>query len=216
MPDSATAAERMVRSQLRGRDVRDERVLAAMQHVPRHRFVPEVDMERAYGDHALPTAEGQTISQPYIVAKMTELLAVEPGMNVLEVGGGSGYQAAVLAQLGARVVSMERYASLARQAERTVRAIMPEASVQFVVGDGTLGYPLAAPFDRILITAATPKVPAPLDEQLADPGRVVAPIGDSAQQWLTVRRREGGALTERAVLACRFVPLLGAHGFREV
>jgi len=211
--DVEQAAAQMVDKQLKARDVRDDRVLKAMQRVPRHRFVPEVDVAGAYADRALPTEAGQTISQPYIVARMTELLSVSPGMKVLEVGTGSGYQAAVLAEMGARVVGIEAEPSLVKRAEQILNELVPEASVQVVAGDGTLGYPEQAPFDRILITAAAPDLPEPLAEQLADPGRAVLPVGDRAHQVLAVMELEHGRWRQTDDTPCRFVPLTGAHGW---
>jgi protein-L-isoaspartate(D-aspartate) O-methyltransferase len=208
------AAERMVRHQLGG--IRDQRVLAAMRAVPRHAFVPHVSIEQAYSDRALPTLNDQTISQPYIVARMSELLAVEPGNRVLEVGTGSGYQAAVLAAMGAHVIGIERDAELAEQAQQTIAGLdLGEAvgSVQVVTADGTLGYPALAPYDRILIAAAAPKLPEPLAEQLADPGRAVLPIGDRLQQVLTILDKREGQWSQSEDTPCRFVPLIGAYGF---
>ena len=205
----AQAAQRMVRTQLRPRGVRDPAVLEAMQHVERHRFIPGLPPEQAYGDHALPTAEGQTISQPYVVAHMTELLQLEPGMRVLEVGTGSGYHTAVLAALGAVVVSLERHATLADAARRRLAELCPQASITVVVGDGSLGYAAEAPYDRILVAAAAPRLPEALDAQLAAQGRMVIPLGDRHGQVLAVFERRGDELLRRDDLPCRFVPLIG-------
>lgn len=209
MDEAARAARQMVRTQLRDRGIRDVRVLEAMRRVPRHLFVPEVDIATAYGDHALPTAEGQTISQPYIVARMSELLDVQPSLKVLEIGTGSGYQTAVLAALGAQVISLERHASLAQRARQTLKQIVPGAAIEIVVGDGTVGYPLASPYDRILVTAASPRVLDAYRQQLADGGRLVLPVGDRDKQVLTVVDRRGDRYTPRDDLSCRFVPLVG-------
>ncbi|MFA9476836.1 protein-L-isoaspartate(D-aspartate) O-methyltransferase [Phycisphaerales bacterium AB-hyl4] len=214
------AAKQMVQQQLRDRGIRDERVLAAMQRVPRHLFVPDVDIETAYSDHALPTAEGQTISQPYIVAYMTELLRIEPSVKVLEIGTGSGYQTAVLALLGAQVISVERHAGLADRARVALNQVLPGemgAGVQVVVGDGTVGYPLASPYDRIIVTAAAPRVPGAYRKQLAEGGRLVLPVGDREKQVLTVVDRKKDEFVESQGLTCRFVPLVGedAWGFGE-
>jgi protein-L-isoaspartate(D-aspartate) O-methyltransferase len=216
--DAETAARAMVAQQLEPRGIRDRRVLEAMQRVPRHAFVPGVDIATAYDDRALPTQHGQTISQPYIVARMTELLSVEPGDMVLEVGAGSGYQAAVLAAMGANVVGIERDQALVERARQTLDQLElgPGAgSIEIIAGDGTCGCPERAPFDRILITAATPDLPTPLAEQLRDPGRAVLPIGDRAQQMLTVIDHRDKQWTRTEDTPCRFVPLLGAHGFDE-
>lgn len=213
----------MVEHDLRRRGVRDPRVLEAMRRVPRHRFVPGMPVERAYADRALPTAEGQTISQPYIVARMTELLHVDPGVRVLEIGTGSGYQAAVLATLGARVVSVERSPALAERARQVLADVLGEieavedgdAAVRVVVGDGTLGWPEGAPYDRIMVTAAAPSVPEAYREQLADPGLIVIPLGDREQQYLTVIQRREGQFVQTRDTGCRFVPLVGEAGWGE-
>ncbi|MCG8511411.1 MAG: protein-L-isoaspartate(D-aspartate) O-methyltransferase [Rhodospirillales bacterium] len=203
----------MVDQQLIARDIRDPRVLQAMRQVPRHRFVPDQPLERAYADCALPTLNGQTISQPYIVAKMTELLSIRPGMKVLEVGTGSGYQTMLLAALGASVISIERDAALVTQAKAILREIAPGAGIVVVTGDGTLGYPVAAPYDRIIITAAAPRLPQPLHDQLADQGRIVAPIGGREQQTLTTFTRDADDWVDEAHTPCRFVPLIGQEGW---
>ena len=206
-------AERMVREQLEDRGIRDPRVLAAMRSVPRHAFMPDASVEAAYADHAMPTAEGQTISQPYIVAKMTELLAVEPGMRVLEVGCGSGYQSAVLLEMGAEVVGVERHAGLAEAARTRLTRRYDPARFTVIEGDGSMGCEAHAPYDRILVTAAAPRPPLPLRRQLADPGRLVIPLGDRTSQRLTVMDLRDGQWTRSDNTPCRFVPLLGEHGF---
>ena len=210
------AIETMIHQQLEARGIRDPRVLEAMRRVPRHQFVPSVDLVTAYADRALPTRNGQTISQPYIVARMTELLQIEPGQRVLEVGAGSGYQAAVLMAMGAHVIGIERDPELAGEAERALTALDlgdRADTVTIITGDGTCGSPDHAPFDRILATAAAPDLPTPLAEQLRDPGRAVLPIGDRAQQVLTVIDHRDGQWTRTTDTPCRFVPLIGAHGF---
>ncbi|HEY6959726.1 MAG TPA: protein-L-isoaspartate(D-aspartate) O-methyltransferase [Candidatus Limnocylindria bacterium] len=204
---SVTRAEMV--AQLRHLGIRDDRVLDAMARVPRVEFVRESDREVAYGDHALPIGEGQTISQPYVVARMTELLEVGPTHHVLEVGTGSGYQAAVLAELAHDVVSVERHRSLA-DAARERLARLGHENVRVVHADASLGYPDAAPYDRILVTAATPAIAPALDAQLAAGGRVVAPVGDEQMQELVVRDANG---RERRHGAVRFVPLRGRGGF---
>jgi protein-L-isoaspartate(D-aspartate) O-methyltransferase len=215
-PDQA--ARKMVQQQLAGRGIRDPRVLEAMRCVPRHQFVPESSIDVAYADRALPTRNGQTISQPYIVARMTELLTVEPGSRVLEVGAGSGYQLAVLAAMGAEVFGVERDPDLLAQA-RTALDQMPTGAntdrIHLMAGDGTRGWPAQAPFDRILITAAAPALPEPVAGQLADPGRAVLPIGDQHHQVLTLIDHRDGQWVRTEDTACRFVPLLGAFGFSE-
>jgi protein-L-isoaspartate(D-aspartate) O-methyltransferase len=206
--------ERMVATQLRARGIRDERVLAAILAVPREQFVPDWQRGAAYADEALPIPAGQTISQPYMVARMTELLAVGPGDRVLEIGTGSGYQAAVLAALGARVTTIERHAELAAAArERLVRLGFGDA-VEVRVGDGSLGDPDGAPWPAILVTAAAPSVPLPLREQL-DPngGRLVVPVGSRDRQDLILVTRRGDEWLEHDDGPCVFVPLVGEAGF---
>ena len=190
--------------------IRDRRVLDAMARVPREEFVSPADRDDAYGDHALAIGEGQTISQPYVVARMTELLATEPEHRVLEVGTGSGYQAAVLGELVREVISIERHASLADTArDRLSRLGYP--NVRVIHADASLGYPLEAPYDRILITAATPAIDPALEHQLTADGRIVAPVGDLDLQELVVRDARGSEQRHGAV---KFVPLRGEAGFR--
>jgi protein-L-isoaspartate(D-aspartate) O-methyltransferase len=195
----------MVREQLERRGIRDPRVLAAMRTVPRHEFVPDAWRARAYEDGALPIGDGQTISQPYVVAVMTQLASVERGARVLEVGTGSGYQAAVLAELTDDVYSIEIVAALARRAAETLRRLGYSA-VRVRHGDGRRGWPEAAPFGAILVTAAAGEVPPALLEQLADGGRLVMPVGGEDQHLLVYRRR-GARVEVRRVLPVRFVPL---------
>lgn len=197
--------------QLRRFGIRDVRVLDAMAHVPREDFVHASDREVAYGDHALPIGEGQTISQPYVVARMTELLDPRSTDRVLEVGTGSGYQAAVLGQLAADVVTVERHASLA-DAARELLARAGYRNVRVVNDDASLGYPAKAPYDRILITAAAPRIDPALAAQLTPSGRLVAPVGDQEVQELVVHHANGREERHGAV---RFVPLRGEAGFRS-
>jgi protein-L-isoaspartate(D-aspartate) O-methyltransferase len=205
--DPSLLRERMVKEQIEARGVRDPRVLAALLKVPRHLFVPGASIEQAYMDTPLPIGNGQTISQPYIVAVMTEALALRGGDKVLEVGTGSGYQAAVLAELGARVYSIEILAPLAREAaERLARLGYKNVSVR--TGDGYRGWPEAAPFDGILVTAAAARIPEPLKEQLEDGGRLVLPVGGPSQELLVVARRGKTYSTER-LFPVRFVPMTG-------
>jgi len=204
----------MVARQLRGRGIGDERVLAALQAVPREQFVPDWQRGSAYADEALPIPAGQTISQPYMVARMTELLAVSPGERVLEVGTGSGYQAAVLATLGARVTTIERHAELAAAArERLVRLGFGD-EVEVRVGDGSIGDSAGAPWPAIVVTAAAPSVPLPLREQLdPDGGRLVVPVGSRERQDLILVTRRGDEWLEHNDGPCVFVPLVGEAGF---
>ena len=199
----------MVR-QLERFGIRDRRVLDAMAGVPREEFVGATDRDVAYGDHALAIGEGQTISQPYVVARMTELLATEPGHRVLEVGTGSGYQAAVLGELVRELISIERHASLADAARERLERL-GYANVRVIHADASLGYPPEAPYDRILITAATPAIDPALVQQLTADGRIVAPIGDLDLQELVVRDARGRVEHHGPV---RFVPLRGEGGFR--
>ncbi len=212
VPDFARRRAALV-EHLRGEGIREERVLAAIGAVPRERFVPPDLVEEAYDDRALPIGAGQTISQPFVVARMTELLAPRPEDRDLEIGTGSGYQTAVLAYLVREVVSIERHAELAEAASVRLAEIGVR-NVTVILGDGSAGYPERAPYDGILITAATPAVPKPLADQCAPGGRIVAPVGARELQELTVFVREDG-LAPRAVESVKFVPLIGKHGFRE-
>jgi protein-L-isoaspartate(D-aspartate) O-methyltransferase len=204
----------MVQQQLRGRDIHDERVLAAMEKVPREAFVPQELSRRAYSDEALPIGAGQTISQPYMVARIAEALALHGSERVLDVGTGSGYQAAVLAELAEDVHSIERIPELAERARDNLRAAGYER-VEVHVGDGTLGDAEHAPFDAIAVAAAAPELPATLYEQLRPNGRFVIPVGSRRGQdlQLIVRSPEGPAVV--ATVPCRFVPLVGREGFTE-
>jgi protein-L-isoaspartate(D-aspartate) O-methyltransferase len=211
-PDPASQRTVMVEQQLRARDVVDERVLAAMEKVPREAFLPERVRPRAYEDAALPIGDGQTISQPYMVAKICEALELEGGEHVLDVGTGSGYQAAVLAELAKDVDTIERIPALAQRA----RASLDEAgydNVRVHVGDGSRGLPDEAPFDAIAVAAAAPELPPTLYEQLEPRGRIVVPVGSRGMQRLEVivRSPEGPAVLRS--VPCRFVPLVGEEGF---
>ena len=202
----------MVAEQLRGRDIVDERVLAAMERVPRELFVPESECRRAYADAALPIGEGQTISQPYMVARICEALALRGTERVLDVGTGSGYQAAVLAELAAEVFTIERVPQLAERASGALAAAGFDR-VHVHVGDGTLGLPEHAPFDGIAVAAAAPEFPQTLYDQLVAGGRLVVPVGGPEGQRLlvAVRSPEGPAVLKS--VPCRFVPLVGEKGF---
>ncbi len=214
MRDYEAERKRMVESQLRGRGICDPRVLAAMERVPRHRFLPDPDDAAAHGDHPLPIGSGQTISQPYMVALMTECLHLAGAERVLEIGTGSGYQAAILAELSRRVVTVERLASLADGARR-VLADLGYANVEVVVGDGSFGWPDDAPYDRIIVTAAAPEIAEPWTDQLADRGRLAAPVGDRWGQTLTVVTKRAGKLRHENLCGCVFVPLVGEHGWQK-
>jgi protein-L-isoaspartate(D-aspartate) O-methyltransferase len=204
--------ERMVEEHLVGRGVTAPGVLAAMRRVPRHRFVQEALRARAYGDHPLPIGEEQTISQPFIVGFMTSLLELTGREKVLEVGTGSGYQTAVLAELTRRVCSIERLPRLAERA-RAVLESLGYDNVWVRVGNGALGWPDEAPFDRIIVTAGGPSVPPPLVQQLAEGGRMVLPIGRPDNQVLTVVENVGGDIRQRTHGECKFVPLVGKYAW---
>ena len=206
--------EEMVEHQLRERGIRDEKVLAAMRRVPRHRFVDTALSSRAYGDHALPIGVGQTISQPYMVALMTQSLQLSGGERILEIGTGSGYQAAVLAEFTPRLFSIERHAELARSAAATLKDL-GYSNVILKTGDGTLGWPEHAPYDRIVVTAGAPDVPPALFDQLAEGGLLVIPVGDREVQTLEVIVKERGEALSRRVIECAFVPLVGREGWER-
>jgi len=205
---------RMVDEQIAGRGVKDERVLAVMRKIPRHEFLPEAIRGMAYSDSALPLGEGQTLSQPYMAALMTELLGLKGAERVLEIGTGSGYQAAVLAELCEKVYTVERIKTLADKARAQLDRLGYK-SVAIKVYDGTYGWKEMAPFDAIIVTAGSPDIPAPLVEQLRAGGRMVIPVGDRyGQQLITVVKTAEGVTTERSI-PCVFVPLIGNHGWKE-
>ena len=206
--------ENMVKHQIAARGVKDPRVLGAMARVPRHLFVPDSIADRAYDDSPLPIGEGQTISQPYMVAWMTELLGIGDSDRVLEIGTGSGYQAAILCELAAEVISIEKYPDLAREAQDRLRSL-GYRNITIHVGDGTLGWPQKAPYNGIIVTAGAPSVPQPLLEQLADGGKLVIPVGPSGMQMLNVIRRKGNDYQAREEGTCVFVPLVGKFGWKR-
>jgi len=200
---------RMVNEQLAARDIIDRRVLEVMERIPRHLFVLPAYRDQAYEDYPLPIAEGQTISQPYIVALMTQCLGLEGGEKVLEIGTGSGYQAAVLAEIGARVFSIDINERLAAQAARTLQALGYEG-VQVRCGDGYRGWPEEAPFDAVIVTCASPEVPSALVEQLGEGGCLIIPLGSASHlQTLTLFTKKGGRLQKKAISDVRFVPMTG-------
>jgi protein-L-isoaspartate(D-aspartate) O-methyltransferase len=208
------ARERMVETQIKARGLKDERVLKAMLKVPRHLFVDEALRDQAYGDFPLPIGEGQTISQPYIVALMTEALELKGNERVLEIGTGSGYQTAILAELALWVYTIERFPTLLERAKKVLKELGYK-NISFKLDDGTLGWKEAAPFDAIIVTAASPDIPPPLVEQLAEGGRMVIPVGDEFSQTLIKGVKRGGKLHTKALEPVRFVKLVGAYGFKE-
>ncbi len=208
----ARERERMVEEQVAARGVSDSRVLAAMRCVPRHLFVDEALRERAYGDHPLPIGEGQTISQPFIVGRMTELLRLSGREKVLEVGTGCGYQAAVLAELATRVCTIERIPRLAARARETLQAL-GYRNVWVRTANGTLGWPDEAPFDRVLVAAGGPSVPPPLFEQLVEGGRMVIPVGEATAQVLQVVEKAQGEMRVTQDSGCVFVKLVGKYAW---
>jgi len=205
--------ERMVENQIIRRGIKDERVLDVIRRVPRHLFVPQDIRHLAYSNGPLPIGYGQTISQPYIVALMTELLELTGKEKVLELGTGSGYQAAILSCLAREVYSIERHAALAEQAKK-ILAQLGYDNVVVRVSDGTLGWPEHAPYEAIIVTAAAPDVPQPLIDQLADGGRLVAPVGSRWSQVLVKVKRQGDMLTREHLTPVAFVPLIGEHGWK--
>jgi protein-L-isoaspartate(D-aspartate) O-methyltransferase len=215
MTDESFSKERvaMVEDQLRRRGIHDERLLDAMRRVPRHEFVSREHWRQAYEDHPVVIAEQQTTSQPYIIAAMIQAAGVQPRDHVLEIGAGSGYQTALLAELAAQIIAVERYASLAGTAQATLQR-MGYYNVVVVSGDGTLGWAPASPYDAIIVSAAAPRVPPALLEQLAFRGRLVIPVGDAHEQVLQLfTKQPDGAISMKNLEGCRFVPLIGRHGF---
>lgn len=203
----------MVREQLVGRGITDIKVLAAMRKVPRHLFLPDGFYGNAYEDSALPIGHRQTISQPYVVALMSQLLQAEPGMQVLEIGTGSGYQSAVLSEMGLEVYSIERLRELYSHTSSLLMRLKYR-TIRLKLSDGTVGWPEAAPFDRIIVTAGGPSVPPPLIEQLADPGIMIIPVGEEHKgQRLVLVRKENGQVTRHECGNVAFVDLVGSHGW---
>jgi protein-L-isoaspartate(D-aspartate) O-methyltransferase len=209
-----TKRAQMVEHQIMSRGVKDRLVLDAMRKVPRHLFVPDERTDSAYADRPLPIGCGQTISQPYMVAVMTEALALKGHEKVLEIGTGSGYQAAILAEIADHVVSLERQPELASAAAETLKAL-GYVNVEIMVGDGTKVYPARAPYDGIVVTAGAPDMPHVLIEQLTEGGRLVIPVGNSFQQTLTKVTRRGDDHETEKLEGCVFVPLIGEYGWKE-
>jgi protein-L-isoaspartate(D-aspartate) O-methyltransferase len=205
----------MVVHQLRRRGVRDERVLQVMQAVPRHEFVAPEFWGRAYADEPIPIAEEQTVSQPYIVAFMLEALEIAPEHRVLEIGTGTGYQAALLGKLAHKVTSVERHRELADKARENLTRLA-YSNVAVVHGDGTQGWPADAPYERIIVAAAAPRIPPALWEQLVEGGRIILPLGSPEVQEVTLVRKENGQSLFTRLEGCRFVPLIGEEGFHQL
>ena len=212
--DYARLRKEMVGEQLIPRGIKNKAVLEAFLKVERHLFMPEDARDSAYGDFPVPIGEGQTISQPYIVALMTECLGLTGKEKVLEIGTGSGYQSAILAELAKEVCSVERFASLAGRAEKLLGGLGYN-NIRIKTGDGTLGWPEEGPFDRIIVTAAAPVVPEPLIAQLKDGGKLVLPLGESFSQTLTVLEKKNNKAEATGVCGCVFVPLVGKYGWER-
>jgi len=213
--DFKSLQEEMVTQQIMGRGVVTPRVIAAFRKVPRHLFVPEQFQSHSYNDHPLPIGEGQTISQPYIVALMTDLLDLSGEEKVLEIGTGSGYQAAILAELAKEVYTVERLKLLAEGAEKVLKELNYQ-NVKVLVGDGTKGWKEFSPYKRIMITASAPDVPQPLFEQLDEMGKLVVPIGGKWLQDLTLIEKKKGKMIRKSVCGCVFVPLIGEYGYGDI
>jgi protein-L-isoaspartate(D-aspartate) O-methyltransferase len=217
MPESeefSSQISNMIQTQLRRRGITDDAVLSAMETVPRHEFVPREFREKSYDDVPLPIGDGQTISQPYIVAAMTAALHVRPSDRVLEIGAGCGYQAAVLSRLAGEVFGVERRPELALAASARLERL-GYANIHVHCGDGTLGMPDLAPFDAILVAAAAPAIPQPLLAQLADGGRMIVPVGGAEHQELQLIEKRGKSVRTTILEGCRFVPLVGYHGWQD-
>ncbi len=212
--DYAILRRRMVDEQLIPRGIKEQRVLDIFYKVERHKFIPEELRTSAYADFPVPIGEGQTISQPYIVALMTECLSLTGQEKVLEIGTGSGYQTAILAELAKEVYTIERFDKLARKAEAVLNEL-GYANIKIKVDDGTLGWPQEVPFDRIIITAASPKIPLPLTEQLKEEGKLILPLGGSFSQVLTLAEKKKSGLESTAICGCVFVPLIGKYGYKR-
>jgi len=212
--DYAPLRKRMVEEQLIARGIKNQRVLDAFLKIERHKFIPENLGVSAYADFPVPIGEGQTISQPYIVALMTECLDLTGEEKVLEIGTGSGYQSAVLAELAKEVYSIERFENLAKKAKDTLNELGYK-NIKIKIGDGTLGWLEESPFERIIITAASPKIPLPLTEELKENGKLILPLGESFSQVLTVVEKKKGKLESIGVCGCVFVPLVGKFGCKN-
>lgn len=212
--DYALLRKRMVEEQLIPRGIKNKRVLDAFYKVERHKFVPENSQASAYADFPIPIGQGQTISQPYIVSLMTEYLDLREEEKVLEIGSGSGYQTAILAELAKEVYSIERFESLSKKAEALLTEL-DYKNVKIKVGDGTLGWPQESPFDKIIVTASSPHVPLPLTEQLKESGKIIIPLGKTFGQVLTLAEKKEGKLEFSEICGCIFVPLIGKYAYKD-
>jgi len=212
--DFTLLRKRMVEEQLMPRGIKDPRVLEVFSKVERHQFLPEDFRGSAYADYPVPIGEGQTISQPFIVALMTESLEVGPEDKILEIGTGSGYQAAILAELAKEVYTIERIESLAKKAEALLKDLGYN-NITIKVDDGTLGWKENAPFNKIIITAASPRIPLPLTEQLAENGKLILPLGETFSQVLTLVEKKANQLKHQQICGCVFVPLVGKYGWKN-
>jgi len=206
--------ENMVNSQIKARGISDEKILQSMREIPRHLFVPEQQRSYSYEDFPLPIGEGQTISQPHIVALMTEMLQLKENDKVLEIGTGSGYQTAILSKTAKEVYTMEKIEHLGLKAEKLFEELGYK-NIRVKIGDGTEGWSEYAPYDGIIVTAGSPQIPTPLIEQLSENGRIVIPIGDAFSQDLIVAQKIKGKLIKKIVCGCVFVPLVGRHGWEK-
>jgi len=206
--------ERMVKEQIIGRGIKDNKVLEAMKRVPRHLFIDKIYQHQAYNDYPLPVAYGQTISQPYMVAVMTELLELKANEKVLEIGTGSGYQTAILALLCSKVYTIERIGSFTQRA-RNILEDLGFRNISFMVGDGSIGWAEFAPYDGIMVTAGAPEIPNSLIEQLAENGRLVIPVGTEYWQILNLVKKHKGRIYRKELFECTFVPLLGKQGWQK-
>ena len=206
--------KRMVKEQIVARGIKDKRVIEAMEKIPRHQFIDKTYYHQAYNDYPLPIGQSQTISQPYMVAAMTEILELKGAENVLEVGTGSGYQTAVLALLSSKVYSIERISALTKKARSTLE-YLGFRNINLMVGDGSLGWHDYAPYDGILVTAGSPEIPNALLEQLAENGRLVIPVGDEFSQVLNLVKKHKGRIYRKEYFGCTFVPLVGKEGWKK-
>ncbi len=209
--DNRSLREKMVKEQILARGIKDQRVIKALYDIPRQDFIPDGFSEDSYADHPVPIGKGQTISQPYIVALMTSKLEIKGPEKVLEIGTGSGYQTAVLAEICSQVVTVEREEDLFKRA-REVLTLQGYTNIDFILGDGTLGFPEKAPFDRIIVTAGAPKVPGSLLAQLKDEGKMILPVGDMYMQRLVLIKKNSGAFLSEDICVSVFVPLKGSQG----